>query len=120
MAGALCMEMLCRSMRSIWALVVVCLVAATGVQPLHAADLDGPATHAQLGDQHPALPAVTAARHDAPLVGAHARTRLLAVLVALPVLKRPLTCAVADAAPRCEPRVSALLLPHSARGPPVR
>jgi hypothetical protein len=113
-------------MRTLWAIVVVCLVAATGVAPVaDAASADDAAGRAPsyLGDARPALPAVTAARQASVIVANRPRPALKlppVVLAAPPALIRRNALAIVEAPRRLDRQAIALLPIRSARGPPVR
>jgi hypothetical protein len=111
-------------MRALSAVIVVCLVAATGASPARAASPDGHEACARLADRHPALPAVAAARHGAPLVASRASapapTPPFIVAAAPPQPARPSPTTVAEVTRVGDPRGVARLTPRSARGPPVR
>jgi hypothetical protein len=108
--------------RALWSIVVVCLVAATGVQPIRAADPQD--AHAQLGDRRPALLALTTTR--GATVHATSRTtppvpRLPVYMLAAPASLPRLTSQVIPDGVRDGRHHDATLLPiRSARGPPVR
>lgn len=109
-------------MRAIWALAVVCLLAATGAQPVRAAEADARAT-AQLTDRQPALPAVVAARHAALVVAVRPEgtppALPLAVLATPPALALRVARAIIVAPHRAHTPGSAAVPTRSARGPPV-
>lgn len=119
--------MLPSGVRTLWALVVVCLVGATGVQPLRAAEANHQDGSTWLGERRPGLPVVAAARHTTVLVASRASAQLPPVppvppfMVAAPPPAPHPTATVAAAATRrgreCD---SVLLSIRSARGPPVR
>src|SRR5882724_10135869 len=114
-------------MRAAWALVVVCLVAATGVAPAGAAvpgrdtSDDGDA-QAQLGDPHAALTAVPQARHAASPVVTRERGPVPrvppAVLAAVLTLRARIAMVTIELPRRSERRGGALAVICSARGPP--
>ena len=108
--------------RAFWALTVGCLLAATGVRPIGAAEADARAV-AQLTDRHPALPAAAAARHAALAVAVRPQgtppTLPLAVIATPPGLALRVARATVSAPYRGYPRGSAAAPTRSARGPPV-
>ncbi|HET9621287.1 MAG TPA: hypothetical protein VFP84_07975 [Kofleriaceae bacterium] len=126
--GELCQtpaEVLHPIMRALWAFVVVCLMAASGVAPARAA-----ARTAREGEGEPAmraghgaLPAVTSAHVARLLVGVRPRAvagELPAVAPPVPpVLVPPCEARVVAAARRVAPSIEASLAIRSARGPPA-
>jgi hypothetical protein len=110
--------------RALWTVVVVCLMAATGVQPARAAEHDRLVSHAQLAERAPQLPTVTAARHAAPQVAtrpAPADLELPPGLVATWLAPPPPAVhALAAATGRRVAITSSSLCARSARGPPAR
>jgi hypothetical protein len=112
--------MLSTMMRAIWALAVVCLLAATGAPPVRAAaDLRAVA---QLTDRHPALPAVAAARNAAIVVvrpDSAPPALPLAIFATPPALALRAVQAIVLAPHRAHAPGSAAVPTRSARGPPV-
>ena len=108
--------------RAIWALAVVCLLAATGAQPVRTAEADARAV-AQLADRQPALPAVAIARHAALAVAVRPEgappALPLAVVATPPALARRIARASVIAPHRAHTPGSAAVPTRSARGPPV-
>lgn len=105
-------------MRAIWALAVVCLLAATGAQPVGA-----PEAVAQWTDRHPALPAAAAARHASLVVAvrpeAAPSTLPLAIVATPPALAHRVARTLVLAPHRAHAPGSAAVPTRSARGPPV-
>ena len=111
--------------RAFWALVVFCLVAATGVQPLHAAGAAERPAHAQLVDRRPALPTVTAPQPASLLIAPRPSVAPGPGLphVVLPAPPAPVGVtanAIATVSRRSEPCGIAWIPTRSARGPPRR
>ena len=113
-------------MRTLWALVVVCLVGATGVQPLRAAEPPHRGALTWLGEQRPELPVVAATRPTTVLVASRASTQLPPLpplppfVVAAPPRAPHPTATAAAAATRRDRHVASILRSiRSARGPPV-
>jgi hypothetical protein len=108
-------------MRAIWALAVVCLLAATGAQPVRAAAEVRPI--AQLTDRHPALPAVAAARNAGLVIVARPDSAPpalpLAIFATPPALALRARHAIVVAPHRAHAPGSAAVPTRSARGPPV-
>jgi hypothetical protein len=119
--------MLPNHVRTLWALVVVCLVGATGVQPLRAAEAAHHNAPTWIGEQRPELPVVATARHSGVLVASRASAPLPPlpplppfVVAAPPPAPHP-TATDAAAATRHGGHVDSVLRSiRSARGPPVR
>jgi hypothetical protein len=117
--------MLLTIMRALWSIVVVCLVAASGVQPVRAAGFDRE-DHTQLGDRHPmlpaVLPAVAATRSTVARVAPRTTApRLPAVVLAAAPLAPALTArAIAGFDGNRIDRGRPLVTIRSARGPPAR
>jgi hypothetical protein len=113
--------MLSTMMRAVWALAVVCLLAATGAQPVRAAA--DPRPVAQLSDRHPGLPAVAAARNAARVVvvrpDSAPPTLPLAIFATPPALALRAVRAIVLAPHRAHAPGSAAVPTRSARGPPV-
>jgi hypothetical protein len=115
--------MLTTVVRAIGFIVMVCLLAASGMQPLRASGPARRGEHAQAGDQHPVLLAVTATRHATARVAPRAtpRPRLpVFVVAAPPELPGHPARAIAGATRHGWHRDSTLLPIRSARGPPAR
>lgn len=104
--------------RAIWSIVVVCLLAGTGVQPLRAARSDRHEDRVQIGDRHPALAAVMTTRDTAVRVAS--RPRPVFVLAAPPIAPRLTTRAIAGSVRHGRMREATLAPLRSARGPPAR
>jgi hypothetical protein len=109
--------------RALWSIVVVCLVAATGVQPVRAAGSDRPEDSARRCDQHAALLAVTATQPAARVAPRTARPRPrlpVFVLTTAPEAPRLTARMIAGTARDGRDQGSALVPIRSARGPPAR
>jgi hypothetical protein len=115
--------MLPTMMRAIWALAVVCLLAATGMQPVRAGETEARPAVAQLVDRHPGLPAVAAARHTALVVAGRPDAAAPAlpptVLADPPSLALRVAHAFTIAPHRAHAPGSASVPTRSARGPPA-
>jgi hypothetical protein len=113
--------MLTTLVRAIWSLVVVCLVAASGVQSPRTTRSDRH-DDTQLGDQRAAMLAVTATR----AARAHAAPRAtrprppVFVLTAPPEAPRLSARAIAGSVRHARAREAALAPIRAARGPPAR
>lgn len=108
--------------RSVWALVVVCFIAATGVQPARAArEANGPS---ERFDTRSSLPAVTAAQPARLLAALRERpappSLAPAVLPAPLLVQRFDVFAVLEAARGPTSHAATLFAIRSARGPPAR
>jgi hypothetical protein len=113
--------MLATMMRAIWALAVVCLLAASAAQPVRATAAPGAVAH--LTDRHPALPAAAVARHAVLVVAVRPASSPpalpLAILATPPALAPRVAHASVLAPHRAHAPGSAAAPTRSARGPPV-
>ena len=109
-------------MRALWSIVVVCLVAASGVQPVRGAGSDRHDDLTQLGDRHLVLPAVAATRSTVARVAPRTTAPRLpaVVLAAAPLAPAATARAMAGFDGNRIDRGRPLVTIRSARGPPAR